>query len=433
VCKVEVNTEVKISGAQTEEEGGLVRSACKVDGKAGFMTVRQNKGAAFLKATMPFVTFCSAAEKSVSEATTAVQRASQALNLKLKQGGVAEEGPLKDARAEMTKLREDLVKAQKGAEGLKAAYTAAKSAFQAKERSEINAHIETRNMKECAAFLEGPNEKVAAMEAVAKAMEEAVAPLGSLSGEDLKSFATPASLQETVEKLSVSVTEQVTAAREALTEQTKAINEVKPPTAGTAYGKQKLKELTMKVDQVTRKIPQTLAVVKGKVATIVTPLMQPTAEAIRKHAQAKKLSGDQLFDSLKVGEKVPEAAFCKLVASLEGLNASAEVAKLICARVEADGISKDNFLKFVVQYYKVVRGIAFTDNQDVNDCKTLRKVEEGEVLELLEGPVELADVGMTRVRVKACSGTHDEGWVTVAGSKGTAFLQKCSKPVEKKA
>lgn len=111
---------------------------------------------------------------------------------------------------------------------------------------------------------------------------------------------------------------------------------------------------------------------------------------------------------------------------------SSEVAKLIARKLEADGISKDTFMKHVVLYYKVVRTIAWTDGKDITKCKTIRKGDEGEIVEVLEGPVTDESNGMTRIRgrsTKKDDGTT--GWITVSGSKGTPFMEKSKRPVEK--
>mmetsp|Transcript_31175 Transcript_31175/g.70246 ORF Transcript_31175/g.70246 Transcript_31175/m.70246 type:complete len:143 (+) Transcript_31175:2-430(+) len=54
--------------------------------------------------------------------------------------------------------------------------------------------------------------------------------------------------------------------------------------------------------------------------------------------------------------------------------------------------------------------------------KTVRRLELGEVLEALEGPMfEEA----TRVKRLRCAATQDDctGWVTLAGNQGTSFLE----------
>jgi len=433
VCKVEVNTEVLLSGAQ-KEDAGVVRSECKVGDQVGWISVRPNAaGPPFLKraAGSPFFAFCSVAEKAVQAASLPVSAALTSLNGKLKQGGPATEGPLKDARDEMTKLRDDISKAQKTVDELRKSFGVAKAKYIAQERTEANAHVEARNLKVAGEFLDEPNKQAAALEAEVALIEAAGAAIVSLTGEELEAFATPASVVAKVEKHYAATTEKATAAREAIKEQTKAVAAVAPQNGGTALAKTKLQELGRKVEDLAKKAPRLSGQVRSKVQAIVAPKMQTTADAIRKYAASKKMSGEELFDTLKTDDKMPEAAFVKLLSQLEE-PLSAEVAKLVSQKVEKESISKDNFMKFVVLYFKVVRGIAFTDGMDISSCKTLRKCEENEVLEVLEGPVEDEKNGMTRVRAKACSEPHTVGWVTVAGSKGTAFLQKALKPAAPK-
>merc|ERR1712151_990507 len=222
-------------------------------------------------------------------------------------------------------------------------------------------------------------------------------------------------------------------AREAIKQQMKAVTEKTPQSGGTNEAKKQLTALTKKVEDAVRKTSAMVAKIKTKCKAIVDPKYELISEGIRKEAQSKKLSGDALFDKLKKDDKITEESFCRLVESLKDDRFSTEVAKLVCKKVEAGGISKESFLKFVVLYFRVVKSIAFTDVQDISKCKTIRKVEQDEILEMLEGPLTDEGSGLTRIRAKALKG-GTEGWVTMSGSQGTAFMEKCEKPkeVEKK-
>jgi len=172
--------------------------------------------------------------------------------------------------------------------------------------------------------------------------------------------------------------------------------------------------------------------VKNKCKVLVDGKLDPIGAGIREHAAKKSLTVEALFDSLKEGDKIPEAAFCTLVESLEGLSVNSELAKLVCRKLEADGVSKDAFMNWVVVYYKVMKTIAYTDVLDITKCKTIKKGEAGEVVEVLEGPVTDETNGMTRIRAKSTvEGSRTQGWITLSGSKGTAFLEKTTKPVKK--
>merc|ERR1712151_543683 len=118
-------------------------------------------------------------------------------------------------------------------------------------------------------------------------------------------------------------------------------------------------------------------------------------KALRADALARAISLDKFFDELSgKKESIPEAAFCKKVQGLEGLSISTEQAKLLYDHI-ANGstISKRYFLSFLQLYYKVVKDIAFSDVLEVGSCKTLRKAEIGEIIEILEGPTTDEKVG----------------------------------------
>jgi len=425
VCKVEANTTVELFGLSRSGDAGLMRSECKVGDKSGWITVRQ--GAPLCVPISAFKTFITGMDKALVEGGAAVQKVSGNLSSKLKQGGPAEEGPLKEAREEMAKLKEEVTKSLKAMDELRAKVATGKRAFSGKEASEKNAHIEARNQKEAAPFLEGPKARMEALDADSNAAKEAAAPMLSLAGDALKEFATPATVSEALEKLAASIKENAAAAQEAIKEQTKAVGEVTPQTSGTAEAKKQLRDMGTRAATATRDATQKLNIVKNKCQSLIAAKLEPTAQAIRKYAQTKGKTIEEFFDSLKKGEKIPEAAFCKMLASLEE-PLSAELAKLVCRKLEADGVSKDTFMKFVVLYYKVVRTIAFTDDMDITKCKTLRKADEAEVVEVLEGPVTDESNSMTRVRARSTKDDKMEGWITLSGSKGTAFLEKTTKP-----
>jgi len=73
--------------------------------------------------------------------------------------------------------------------------------------------------------------------------------------------------------------------------------------------------------------------------------------------------------------------------------------------------------------YTCVSSIALTDGMDIKACKVVRKLAKGENLTVLEGPVEDSNAGLTRIRVQAAQDSA-EGWVTVRGNAGTAYVEE---------
>jgi len=58
----------------------------------------------------------------------------------------------------------------------------------------------------------------------------------------------------------------------------------------------------------------------------------------------------------------------------------------------------------------------------IKDSGTVRRIEVGEIVEVLKGPFEEEAVKVQRVFVKAMKEDGAEGWVSLAGNQGTTFL-----------
>jgi len=73
--------------------------------------------------------------------------------------------------------------------------------------------------------------------------------------------------------------------------------------------------------------------------------------------------------------------------------------------------------------YKCTSTVALTDISNVKDCQVLRKLDVGELMAVLEGPMEDGDTGVVRIRVKTMK-DDKEGWVTIKGNAGTVYAEE---------
>lgn len=426
VGKVEPGEQIELIGLSRTDDDGLTRAECKVkveDGEvAGWVTKKGATGIIHLISASSFDLFCGEIDKAVVDTANAINGVSAFLTHKVREAPV-------NARTELAKLRPQVAAFVQELETLKKKLHSAKTQFRNTERQELNAHIVARERKE-AEVLTGPALPVVAeFDAAVKAAEDKAQELVSLDDDALRAFADPTSVLEDVEAICEKITEKSEEAREAVSEQIKVVADIKPPTAASREAAKQLSAMFARLATtvIAAKVKTMRDSVCAKCAVLVDSIFMPASAAIREQLRKADKTAESLFEELADGSAtISEENFCKKLLSLEGLNIKLEHAKLLCKQhFGSGGLSRRTFLGFVELYYSVVKAIALTDGQNVNTCKTLRKVELEEVLVALEGP--LKEGGLTRVRVKSMV-DGAEGWVSVKGNAGTPFLQEVEKP-----
>jgi hypothetical protein len=427
--KIELNDIVEgLDNPRTDEATGMKRLECKIVGKEdqGFITMQGNQGTKYLEDHSPFTNFVAQMDKTVAESKTKITKVSGFLNSKmgeLKSAGSA--GPLAEARTELAKMRAKVTNSTTSLDTLQKKIMMAKKQFAAKELAEKNAHIEAREKKQADEVTSGVNVKVEAMEAAAKKLEETSAPLTSLKGAELIAFATPATVLEDCEKLLTEVTDAIKEAKAQIKEEVgKIVKVIKGPLLEC---KKELLKTQVKVDACGKASNSKLDAVKRACQTIVDGLAAKVSAALREQVQKRGVTLDKLFEELSTGDKISEEAFCKHVSSIEGSSYSAQQLTLLCRHIETGGIGRRRFFAFLQQYFVVVKGIAITSDFDIAKAKTIRKAETDEVIEVLEGPQSDEKVGLQRIKGRSLS-DGAEGWISVRGNQGTAFLKEVEKP-----
>merc|ERR1719410_1931551 len=84
-------------------------------------------------------------------------------------------------------------------------------------------------------------------------------------------------------------------------------------------------------------------------------------------------------------------------------------------------VLKSDFMRVVRIYYKVVKEIVLSDNLLIEQSGQIRRMEIGEVMEVFQGPMLDASVGVYRIHGCALK-DGITGWVTVVGNQGITFL-----------
>jgi len=109
----------------------------------------------------------------------------------------------------------------------------------------------------------------------------------------------------------------------------------------------------------------------------------------------------------------------------EGTPSDEEIARVFGSLDEEEEgtIGKDKFTNLIRTFMKVSHDTVITESCAIKDSKTLRRLEKGEVVEILEGPLKEDTVGVVRVRATAMK-DELEGWITLEGNQGTIFLEE---------
>jgi len=132
-------------------------------------------------------------------------------------------------------------------------------------------------------------------------------------------------------------------------------------------------------------------------------------------------------------EKVDESAFTRFFAGCvkdpdageKGSIASDDLERLF-KYLDEDGegtIAKDTFMAWIAFYMKVMKETIATDGVDLKASTPVRRLEIGEVCQVIEGPIMDAGAEVKRVHVKLLK-DDVSGWVTPVGNQGTIFLQE---------
>jgi len=212
----------------------------------------------------------------------------------------------------------------------------------------------------------------------------------------------------------------------------------------------------------TRVIAGVREEITTKRATELESVFEEVVAALRYHQGAKQLSAEKLFEEIDAdkdgsissedfvaffgkcerkpkeqpaipdGETKAEAASdeksSKDLDPLGGENLSEYFSSL----ADEDGkLAKEKFVLLIASYMKVMKDTVITDGLDLKESQVIRRLEQGEVLEVIERPKKEESTSVLRIFGKVMTATEEgeagqgvEGWVTVSGTQGTAFLEE---------
>ena len=159
--------------------------------------------------------------------------------------------------------------------------------------------------------------------------------------------------------------------------------------------------------------------IKGNAGTVYAEENKQVYTVLRSVAFQRKFQSDS--------EAVRALAKDEAVELIEGPKEERSDALVrVKGRAVSDGAigwvtMKDRFLRPWSQYYRCTNATVINDALAVKNAVTIRKLEVGETVEVIEGPILESSLDVMRVRARAdLDGVV--GWVTLKGNQGTPFL-----------
>lgn len=151
---------------------------------------------------------------------------------------------------------------------------------------------------------------------------------------------------------------------------------------------------------------------------------------LRRHMKEHSLSPEAQFDEIdSSGTGVATTLACATQVRQMSGGGDLDLEKLgiffgeLASGGSAREVSKDDFVKLLRVYFKVVNQTVVTAGLSIGGSKTLRRLVIGEVIEVIEEPQEDEAIGVQRLKGRAVRDGLT-GWITVAGNQGTVYLEE---------
>mmetsp|Transcript_93948 Transcript_93948/g.289726 ORF Transcript_93948/g.289726 Transcript_93948/m.289726 type:complete len:1988 (+) Transcript_93948:65-6028(+) len=406
-----------------DDKAGNKRAQCVLprDGSTVWVTLAEKEGTLNFKASPPYAGKVESIEAYVSAIFARCSEASAGVDKKTVEIASIKQGPLVEVKTTLIQLRTKFSAEQSKIDALKKKASAAKASVLQQRKEELQKVHEAK----CKAFAaESVKEGTAAVETAEKKAEKAMES-AKLSDTEKPSI----SQLEGVKGAADDALQALAEAKAAVARSLEKHEAYKGPVRNLLLeARVELTKLTSRATAAERRLRTATEAVRTAHAQVVKTATKQARDVLRSKARANKKSADQLFEELAVGKgEISEAAFNKFVNSLSGHGLGKEEIALVYKEFGRHGLRRPGFAKILQEFTKCEKDVAITDGLDVSTAKTLRKLEQGELFEVLEGPKEEAGTKAMRVRGRALRDSAT-GWVTLKGTQGTPFLKQREKP-----
>lgn len=454
VRKLEVNEVLDALGEATREpKNGLERVECKAqqDGAQGFVTIAGSGGTTYLEVYTPFMERVRAAEEALADSHESVSSTVNYLKqkhdeLKSTRGSQA----LNELKQKLQDLRVQATRAQVAYSDVKHKVTEAKNRHDRQQEAHKKRR-QTAAEKLAADTITG---EASAMvdELIAKATNacNAASSILNVTTSDTPSSTISLQALEQVEKDLLAVVEACAEGEGKIMKT--VMEEIRNASKGPLFDARRMMfRLKVKLAPLPNNCKKHLKTIQEKKLMMVEDVQRMVADLLREHARKNNLSADALYEQLR---KVPDHAGAingnadgeanadgnadgtteadgtipveSLRDFLQSVKEMASAELDVALQGFEAGISRFAFFDLVEEYRKCVKEVAVTATIEVKSGGT-RKLEIDEVVQVLGQPTTEEGSGLLRAPCRILR-DNIEGWVTLNGCQGTAFLKRVAKP-----
>jgi len=408
---------------------GLIRVEVRVlkDGTTGWVTTQGNQGTTHFSPFTAYTAFIKRLDRTISSTQSTLLKTSEFIASKSAELRECRQGPLADAKSELSTIRPKVNTLRSKLEQLCKKIEEGKREHTKREEFERRKQEEKKDRKAVSLVLSTIAEKVTKIQAVLHSLEQAAAPFTSVSESDLATVSNPITVRKATTDAADAVTEAIADAKGCLkAHEGRAAKATKGPWNDAKIEMAKFKKQVEAADKRGKALLET---VRTSCDKVTEQKIGQVSAALRSTVQSRAISIEALYAELAGddGERISEASFSRYLDSLQHIAFSDEQRQLLFQRSGSGGITRRSFFAMIERYFRCVKEIAITSEFDIKVSTTLRKLEPGEFVEVLNGPQSDDSLGVTRIQARVLA-DGKLGWITAKGNQGTPFLEECSKP-----
>jgi len=424
VRKLQINEVVEELEEPTKDETlGIMRVKARAesDGKEGYITLAGNQGTVYLEPYSPYAACERRVQRALHEVVQAINHTMKYLEQKVEELRGVRTGPLAETKAELSKLKPRVTKVQHSQHELKKKVGEAQRQYQESIEGEKRRRQEAVERRAARKIVDAATQVLDKLQEEADKVTLAAEALAQNCGADLDD---PVAALDKSEKDIQTLLDDIEKGQMSLKGH---LDEVKNSTKGPfSEARSTLVKMKVRIGSFESKCLRQQAALRTARNQVEISSHGAVLAALQAHAKATAVVPEVLFKKLSQGAlDIPLTEIRSYVEKIPDSGLKASQIQMGLLRY-ANGLSKMCLLGMLQEFMHCVKEISMTDVFEVKDCKTVRKLATGEVIEVLETPKVEAE-GLSRAKCRAVL-DGKEGFVTLKGNKDTTYFERCEKP-----